>query len=150
MANNTGSPTTEAYLAASQMRLNLVFEGFWAKLAARQMDDPARTDPLNAIMQPEGKAAHPQYAATSAKTYTYPPWRPGTHTKWQVAAGSKIRAQANGTRTSTTPQDGGSLSWDAMWHTAAARPHTPAKSMYLHKANRPQSNQQPPHGLGIG
>ncbi|CAH2296574.1 Hypothetical predicted protein [Pelobates cultripes] len=40
MAENTGSPTTEAYFAASQAWLNLILDRFWAKLAAQQLGTP--------------------------------------------------------------------------------------------------------------
>ncbi|CAH2282896.1 Hypothetical predicted protein [Pelobates cultripes] len=153
MAGNTGSPTTKAYLAASQAQLNLIFDRFWAKLAGRQLDTqkPDQPRPTKHAAPPgsQTKKRRPHKMKQSLiKLTPTAPRRPGTHSKSQVAVGSKDKFQTNGTLTSTAPQDGGSLCRDAMWHSAAAQPHTSIESISLHKAaERPMISSQTGHWM---
>ncbi|CAH2286059.1 Hypothetical predicted protein, partial [Pelobates cultripes] len=55
MAEHASNPTTEAYLAASQARLNLIFEKFWALQEALQEVTPR----------------HNRHIAEPAKPWTY-------------------------------------------------------------------------------
>ncbi|CAH2251676.1 Hypothetical predicted protein [Pelobates cultripes] len=119
MAERTSNFTTEAYLAASQAWLNLIFDKFWAQLAARQMVTP---QPVQHTAEPEksqtylhSPAKRPKPPSTQInlwrsrkklqklKIHTpVSPWRLAKPGGKHMAVNSTDKGQANGTLTPTT------------------------------------------------
>ncbi|CAH2224232.1 Hypothetical predicted protein [Pelobates cultripes] len=114
MAERTSNFTTEAYLAASQARLNLIFDKFWAQLAARQMVTP---QPVQRTAEPENSQTYlhspakrpkppstqinlrrPRKKLRKLKIHTpVYPWRLAKPGGKHMAANSTDKGQANGT-----------------------------------------------------
>ncbi|CAH2220653.1 Hypothetical predicted protein [Pelobates cultripes] len=167
MAERTSNFTTEAYLVASQARLNLIFDKFWAQLAARQM---VTSQPVQHTAKPEksqtylhSPAKHPKLPSTQINLrrprkklrklkihMPVSPWRLAKPGGKHMAANSTDNGQAKGTLTPTTAQDGRPMCRSTTRHSGAVQPHTLKKGTDPQDIYPLQSKQRPPHRLGIG